>query len=161
MTVSIVNTDHYVLTVTIDALSYVISKPTIFLASDEPYLYFNWSQFNKNKLVQNQFVIDFNDVTAPVCVSAADLLTQVQAFIYSPLTGGVTSVSATSPITSSGGATPVISTSMNTNRIIGRYALGGGVMQEISIGTNVSIAGGTLNVTIPQSYNDNFLLMGA
>ena len=61
--------------------------------------------------------------------------------------GGVTSVSATAPITSSGGATPDISTSMNTNKIIGRYSVGTGVMQEVSVGAGLSLSGSSLIAT--------------
>jgi hypothetical protein len=61
--------------------------------------------------------------------------------------GGVTSVTATAPITSSGGATPDISTSMNTNKLIGRGTAGVGVMEEITLGTNLSLSGTTLNAT--------------
>lgn len=61
--------------------------------------------------------------------------------------GTVTSVGATAPITSSGGATPTISTSMNTNKLIGRGTAGVGVMEEITLGTNLSLSGTTLNAT--------------
>jgi len=61
--------------------------------------------------------------------------------------GGVSSVGATSPITSSGGANPNISTSMNTNKLIGRGTVGVGVMEEITLGTNLSLSGNTLNAT--------------
>lgn len=61
--------------------------------------------------------------------------------------GGVTSVTATSPITSSGGLTPVISTLMNTNRLIGRSTAGAGVMEEIIIGSGLSLSAGTLSAT--------------
>ena len=59
--------------------------------------------------------------------------------------GTVTSVTATSPITSTGGTTPVISTSMSTNKLIGRSTAGTGVMEEITIGTGLTLSGGTLN----------------
>ena len=59
--------------------------------------------------------------------------------------GTVTSVTATSPITSSGGTTPVISTSMSTNKLIGRSTAGTGVMEEITIGTGLTLSGGILN----------------
>jgi len=62
-------------------------------------------------------------------------------------TGTVTSVTATSPITSSGGTAPVISTSMATNKLIGRSSAGTGVMEEITVGTGLSLSGGTLNAT--------------
>ncbi len=61
--------------------------------------------------------------------------------------GSVTDVTATSPITSSGGTTPNISTSMSTNKLIGRGTAGTGVMQEITLGTNLSLSGTTLNAT--------------
>jgi hypothetical protein len=77
-------------------------------------------------------------------------------------TGGVTSVTATSPITSSGGTTPVISTSMATNKLIGRSTAGVGVMEEVTVGTGLSLSGGTLNATAqPVGFEQNFLLMGA
>ena len=65
---------------------------------------------------------------------------------WQDVVGGVTDVTATSPITSSGGATPNISTSMATNKLIGRGTSGTGVMEEITLGTNISLSGTTLNV---------------
>ena len=59
----------------------------------------------------------------------------------------VTSVGATSPITSSGGTTPTISTSMSTGKLIGRGTAGTGVFEEITLGTNLSLSGTTLNAT--------------
>lgn len=60
--------------------------------------------------------------------------------------GTVTGVTATGPLTSSGGATPNISTSIATNKLIGRGTAGTGVMEEITLGTNISLSGTTLNV---------------
>ena len=57
----------------------------------------------------------------------------------------VTGVTATSPITSSGGTTPVISTSMATNRLLGRSTAGTGVAEEITPGTNLILSAGTLS----------------
>lgn len=63
-------------------------------------------------------------------------------------TGTVTNVTATSPLTSSGGATPDISSSMAQNKLIGRgSASGTGVFQEIALGTNLALSGTTLNAT--------------
>ena len=59
--------------------------------------------------------------------------------------GTITGVTATSPLTSTGGTTPIISTSMATNKLIGRSTVGTGVMEEITIGTGLSLSGGTLS----------------
>ena len=75
--------------------------------------------------------------------------------------GGVTSVTATSPITSSGGLTPVISTLMNTGKLIGRSTAGAGVMEEITIGSGLSLSAGTLSATGTASDSlSPLLLMG-
>jgi hypothetical protein len=63
----------------------------------------------------------------------------------------VSSIGATSPITSSGGATPTISTSMNTNKLIGRSTAGLGVMEEITVGTGLTLSAGTLSASITNS----------
>jgi hypothetical protein len=65
--------------------------------------------------------------------------------------GGITSITASSPLTSTGGSTPIISTSMSTNRLIGRGSAGTGVMEEIILGTGLSLSGTTLNVTFPSA----------
>ena len=78
------------------------------------------------------------------------------------LTSAVTSVGATSPITSSGGNTPIISTSMATNKLIGRTTVGVGVMEEITVGTGLTLSAGTLNATAQSvGFEMNFLLMGS
>lgn len=63
-------------------------------------------------------------------------------------TGTVTGVTATSPITSSGGTAPNISTSMSTNKLIGRSTAGIGVMEEISVGTGLTLSSGTLSSNV-------------
>ena len=59
----------------------------------------------------------------------------------------VTSVGATGPISSSGGTTPTISTSMATNKLLGRGTAGTGVVEEITLGTNLTLTGTTLNAS--------------
>ena len=63
------------------------------------------------------------------------------------IAAGVTSISAISPIISSGGATPVISTLMATNKLIGRSTAGSGVMEEITLGSGLSLVGGILTAS--------------
>lgn len=63
----------------------------------------------------------------------------------------VSSVAATSPITSSGGTTPTISTSMATNKLIGRTTAGTGVMEEISVGSGLTLSGGSLSASVSNS----------
>jgi len=63
-------------------------------------------------------------------------------------TGSVTSVATAGlisggPITVSG----TITTSMNTNKLVGRGTVGTGIMEEITLGTNLSLSGTTLNAT--------------
>jgi len=60
---------------------------------------------------------------------------------------GVTSVDATAPLTSSGGATPTISTSIATNKLLGRSTAGTGVAEEIAIGSGLTLLAGTLTNT--------------
>lgn len=61
--------------------------------------------------------------------------------------GGVTAVTATSPLSSSGGATPDISTSIATNKLVGRSSAGTGVMEQIAIGSGLTLSAGTLTNT--------------
>jgi hypothetical protein len=61
--------------------------------------------------------------------------------------GGVSSVGATAPLTSSGGSTPTISTNIATNKLLGRSTLGTGVAEQISIGSGLTLSGGTLTNT--------------
>jgi len=76
------------------------------------------------------------------------------------VTAGVTSVTATAPLTSSGGATPDISTSISTNRIVGRSTAGTGVMEQltpvgitVSAGNITGIGGttGTVDNAVPRA----------
>jgi hypothetical protein len=62
--------------------------------------------------------------------------------------GGVTSVGTTGlisggPITTTG----TISTSMNTNKLVGRSTAGPGIMEEITVGSGLTLSSGTLNNT--------------
>lgn len=130
-------------------------------------------------LTTQQFSLDFDGLYLKTISGGsggrikADLLTSTQRTYQLPdasgtialtsdLTSYVTSVGAIGPITSSGGTTPTISTSMSTNKLIGRSTAGTGVMEEITVGTGLSLSGGTLNATVQSvGFEQNFLLMGS
>jgi hypothetical protein len=57
---------------------------------------------------------------------------------------GVSSVSAVSPLTSTGGTNPIISTLITPNKLLGRHSVTTGAMQEIIIGSGLSLVGNTL-----------------
>lgn len=64
--------------------------------------------------------------------------------------GTVTSIGTSGLI--SGGTitgTGTITTSMNTNKLVGRGTAGIGIMEEITLGTNLSLSGTTLNAASP------------
>lgn len=64
------------------------------------------------------------------------------------LTSAVTSISATGPVTVSASTGSVnVSTSMSTNKLIGRSSAGTGVMEEITVGSGLTLSGGTLSAT--------------
>jgi len=67
--------------------------------------------------------------------------------VSSTSSSGVSSVSGVSPITSTGGSNPIISTLVTPNKLLGRYSPSTGPMQEILIGTGLSLVGNTLNST--------------
>ena len=95
-------------------------------------------------------IILSDDVAIPAGAGAGKVLTSDadgNGTWQAAAAGGVTNVTATSPVTSTGGATPDVSTSMNTNKLIGRGTVGVGVMEEITLGTGLSLAGTTLNAS--------------
>ena len=66
------------------------------------------------------------------------------------LTSAVTSIATTGlisggPITTTG----TITTSMNTNKLVGRSTAGTGIMEEITVGTGLSLSAGTLSNSSP------------
>ena len=60
---------------------------------------------------------------------------------------GVSSVSAVSPLTSTGGTNPIISSLITPSKLLGRHSVTTGAMQEITLGTGLFLLGNTLNVT--------------
>ena len=63
-------------------------------------------------------------------------------------------INTTAPLTGGGtlASDLTLSTQMNTNKLIGRYSSGTGVFEEITIGSNLSLSGNTLNATGGTSY---------
>ena len=61
--------------------------------------------------------------------------------------GTVTDVIGSGLITSTGGANPVISTQIHTNVLVGRTTAGTGVMEEITVGSGLTLSAGTLSAT--------------
>jgi hypothetical protein len=87
--------------------------------------------------------------TSPAWSSADELADEINTYLITIPGGGgggtITDVTATAPLTSSGGATPDISTLMTSGKLIGRHSSGSGVFEEITLGTNLSLSGDTLN----------------
>ena len=106
----------------------------------------------ENNAFRQQWSVAYSDFTSPTG-SAAVVLAAIQTIIDSYAGGGtgVTSVTATSPITSSGGATPNISTNINKNKLVGRNPVTAGVMEEISIGSGLNLSGTTLSANVSGS----------
>ena len=102
----------------------------------------------ENNAFRQQFSVAYTDFTTP-SGSAATVLAAIQVIIDSYAGGGagVDTVTATSPITSTGGSNPNISTNVNKNRLIGRNPVTAGVMEEISIGSGLTLSGTTLSNT--------------
>jgi len=91
-----------------------------------------------------QTILDFQGAG----VTVADGGTKTIVTIPGGGTGTVTSVGTTGlisggTITSSG----TITTSMNTNKLVGRSTAGTGIMEEITVGSGLTLTGGTLNNT--------------
>ncbi len=83
---------------------------------------------------------------AEVNVNADWNATSGDAQILNKPTITTANITAISPITSTNGANAVISTAITTNKLIGRYSSGTGVMEEITLGTGLSLnSSGTLN----------------
>lgn len=63
--------------------------------------------------------------------------------------GGVSTVTATAPVTSSGGSTPNISTSMATGKLLGRTTAGSGVAEEITPSAEIGLSAGGIKINRP------------
>jgi hypothetical protein len=111
------------------------------------YIIFTSHRVESNAYRQ-QWSVLYSDFTTP-SGDAAAVLAAIEVIINSYAGGaaGVDTVTATSPITSTGGSNPNISTNVNKNRLIGRNPVTAGVMEEISIGSGLTLIGTTLSNT--------------
>ena len=76
------------------------------------------------------------------------------------LVAEVRAINTTAPLSGGGdlSADRTLTTSMATNKLIGRGTAGTGVMEEITLGTNLSLTGTTLNATGGgNTFNDIFI----
>jgi hypothetical protein len=125
-------------------LAEILNKPSIPAAQIQS----DWTQ-------SNNALLDFikNKPTIPAAQVNSDwnAVSGLAQILNKPTipSGTVTSVATAGlisggPITSSG----TITTSMNTNKLVGRFTASAGVMQEITIGSGLTLTGaGTLNNT--------------
>jgi len=104
----------------------------------------------ENNAFRQQWSVAYTDFTSPSGSAAAELAA-IQTIIdsYSSSGTGVTSVTATSPITSSGGVTPDICSQVNKGKLIGRNSVTDGVMEEITVSTGLTLSGTTLSNSLP------------
>ena len=107
---------------------------------------------NNITIAANGSIVNSGQVTRIVVNNGSAGVTPINQNEYLAVTdnpsggGSVSNVTAIAPITSSGGATPIISSSITENKLLGRGQISGtGVFQEIVLGTNLSLAGTTLN----------------
>jgi hypothetical protein len=92
-------------------------------------------------------------ITAAANVAISITSSQVSDFsssVAALITGKAnssTTISTTAPLSGGGdlSANRTLTTSMSTNKLIGRGTAGTGVMEEITLGTNLSLTGTTLN----------------
>ena len=111
------------------------------------YIIFTAHRVENNAFRQSWSVL-YSDFTSP-SGDAGAVLAAIEVIINSYAGGaaGVDTVTATAPITSSGGSNPNISTFVNKDKLIGRNPNTPGVMEEISIGSGLTLVGTTLSNT--------------
>ena len=91
-----------------------------------------------------------NPTTAPF-IGISQATTSQDGYLtstdWNTFNGKVSSVSASGLLTSTGGTNPTISSSVSANKLIGRNPSTSGVMQEITLGSGLSLTGTTLSAT--------------
>lgn len=128
----------------ISGLSTTLSN-NIILADGQGNIRAQWASTGALKLTPYGAGTFTGTATKNLAVDASGNVIEV-----TPTTGTVTSVGTAGLI--SGGAitgTGTITTSMATNKLVGRATAGTGIMEEITLGTGLSYTGTTLNVTVP------------
>ena len=70
---------------------------------------------------------------------------------WNTFNGKVDSVTATGLLTSSGGTTPDISSQVNKGKLVGRNSVTAGIMEEISVGSGLTLSGTTLSANVNSS----------
>ena len=70
---------------------------------------------------------------------------------WNTFNGKVDSVTATGLLTSSGGTTPDISSSVGKGKLVGRNSVTGGIMEEISVGSGLTLSGTVLSANVNSS----------
>lgn len=86
------------------------------------------------------------DGTLTISPTTGDVVASLASGYKIPTTRNI---GTTAPLSGGGdlSADRTLTTSMNTNKLIGRGTAGTGVMEEITLGTNLSLSGTTLNAT--------------
>lgn len=98
--------------------------------------------------------------TDTVLVALGSLQAQITALTttVSSKANAATTISTTAPLSGGGdlSANRTLTTSMNTNKLIGRGTAAVGVMEEITLGTGLSLTGTTLNAAGGSTINYNY-----
>lgn len=119
-------------------------------------LYYTWSQYKKYEPLE---YTEYPQGFVYLCIQTANL---GESPVSAPLKwklcfasgfpGTVTSIAATLPIAVSPNpitTTGTVTSSMATNKLIGRYTAGTGVMEEVTIGSGLTLSGGgTLSASL-------------
>lgn len=94
--------------------------------------------------------IEGTNITISTNYDPTNNVTDVQIDASGGGGGGVTSVTATGLLTSSGGTTPDISSSVAKGKLVGRNSVTAGIMEEITVaGPGLTLSGTTLSNSAP------------
>ena len=100
--------------------------------------------------IDTNFISNFSTMVRPLISAGAGITyNSTTGVITSTASGGTVTSIATAGLISGGTITTTgtITTSMATNKLVGRGTAGTGIMEEITLGTLLSLSGTTLNVT--------------